>query len=120
MRTRAFADFLLRVRIKCIFNILNGHLYTTMLEEVGEIMAKRALFPGWKVVLGAGVGIAFGSLVIFASGFAILAAAMAPQFGRTQPEVAKAASIFLLVQTLTFPFCRWPLDTWGSRRVAIA
>jgi MFS family permease len=91
-----------------------------MLEEVGEIMAKRALFPGWKVVLGAGVGIAFGSLVIFASGFAILAAAMAPQFGWTQPEVAKAASIFLLVQTLTFPLCGWPLDKWGSRRFAIA
>ncbi len=83
-------------------------------------MAKQALFSGWKVVLGAGVGIAFGSLVFFASGFAVLAAAMARQFGWTQSEVAKAATIFLLVQTLIGPLCGWPLDKWGSRKFAIA
>jgi MFS family permease len=83
-------------------------------------MARQALFPGWKVVAGSGIGIAFGSLPLFASGFGLLAAAMARQFGWSQPEVARAATIFLLVQTLVFPLCGWPLDRFGSRKFAIA
>jgi len=83
-------------------------------------MARQALFPGWKVVAGSGVGIAFGSLPLFASGFGLLAAAMARQYGWHQADVATAATIFLLVQTLVFPLCGWPLDRWGSRTFAIA
>ena len=82
-------------------------------------MAKQTFFPGWKVVAGSGIGIAFGSAPVFASGFALLAAVMAHQFGWNQPQVAKAATIYLLVQTLVYPLCGWPLDRWGSRRFAI-
>jgi sugar phosphate permease len=82
-------------------------------------MTKRAYFPGWNVVIGSGVGISFGSVPIFAAGFALLASAMAKDFGWTQPDVAKAATIFLLLQTLTYPLCGWPLDRWGSRRFAV-
>jgi len=83
-------------------------------------VAGQGLFPGWKVVAGAGVGIAFGSAPFFAAGFALLAAGMAHDFGWTQPQVAKAATIFLLLQTLTYPICGWPLDRFGSRRFAMA
>ena len=82
-------------------------------------MAKQVFFPGWKVVAGSGIGIAFGSAPVFASGFALLTAVMAHQFGWNQPQVAKAATIYLLVQTLVYPLCGWPLDRWGSRRFAI-
>jgi sugar phosphate permease len=82
-------------------------------------MANQALFPGWKVVAGAAVGISFGSAPFFASGFALLSNAMATEFGWTQPDVAKAATIFLLLQTLAYPICGWPLDRLGSRRFAV-
>lgn len=76
-------------------------------------------FPGWNVVAGSGVGIAFGSAPFFAAGFALLAGAMAKDFGWSQPEVAKAASIYLLLQTVAYPLCGWPLDRWGSRKFAV-
>ena len=81
-------------------------------------MAQRSYFPGWNVVVGSGVGIGFGSVPFFAAGFALLASAMAKDFGWTQPDVAKAASIYLLAQTVAYPLCGWPLDRWGSRRFA--
>jgi len=83
-------------------------------------MSKQGYFPGWNVVIGSGIGIAFASVPFFAAGFALLAAAMAKQFGWTQPEVAKAASIYLLVQTVAYPLCGPPLDRWGSRKFAAA
>lgn len=82
-------------------------------------MAKRTSLSGWKVVIGSGIGISFGSLVFMAAGFALLASAWAQQFGWTQPELAKAATIFLLVQTAMYPVCGWMLDRWGSRKVAM-
>ncbi|WP_426412627.1 MFS transporter [Bradyrhizobium ganzhouense] len=82
-------------------------------------MGKRSYFPGWSVVIGSGVGIAFGSVPFFAAGFALLASAMAKQFGWTQPDVAKAASIYLFMQMLAYPLCGLPLDRWGSRRFAM-
>src|SRR5882757_4237232 len=81
-------------------------------------MTKQLFFPGWKVVIGSGVGIGFGSVPFFASGFALLAAAMAKDFGWSQADVAKAASIYLLLQTIAYPLCGWPLDRWGSRQFA--
>lgn len=52
------------------------------------------------------------------AGFALLASAWARQFGWTQPDLAKAAAIFLLVQMAMYPVCGWMLDRWGSRKVA--
>lgn len=83
-------------------------------------MVKRAFFPGWTVVVGSGVGIAFGSLVFFAQGFALLSAAIGAQFGWTQTDLAKAATIFLLLQMAMYPVCGWFLDRWGSRKFAMA
>lgn len=83
-------------------------------------MRSTPYFAGWYVVAGSGIGIAFGSLPFFAAGFALLAGAMAKDFGWSQPEVAKAASIFLLLQMVAYPFCGWLLDRWGSRRFAVA
>lgn len=77
------------------------------------------LFPGWKVVAGSGVGISFGSAPVFATGFALFSSAIAHDFGWTQPEVARAATLFLLLQTLIYPVCGWPLDRFGSRRFAM-
>ncbi len=82
-------------------------------------MARQGFFPGWKVVIGSGVGISFGSAPVFASGFALLTTAIAHDFGWTQPQIARAATLFLLLQTLIYPVCGWPLDRFGSRRFAI-
>lgn len=78
-------------------------------------MARASFFPGWKVVIGSGIGIGSGSVPFFASSFALLAVAMAKDFGWGQADVAKAASIYLLMQTIAYPLCGWPLDRWGSR-----
>ena len=83
-------------------------------------MARFTLFPGWKVVAGSAVGISFGSVPMFAAGFALLAANMAKEFGWNQPQVQVAASLFLLLQTIAYPICGWPLDRFGSRRFAVA
>ena len=81
-------------------------------------MSKSGMFEGWKVVIGSGIGIGSGSVPFFASSFALLAAAMAKQFGWGQADVAKAASIYLLLQTIAYPLCGWPLDRFGTRRFA--
>ncbi len=78
------------------------------------------VFLGWRVVIGSGVGIAFGSAVFLASSFALLSSAIGSQFGWSQTELAKAASLFLLFQMLTYPICGWALDKWGSFKVATA
>ena len=78
------------------------------------------LFRGWRVVAGSGIGIAFGSVVFTGGGFAQLAHAWGHEFGWTQPQLAKAATIYLLLQTVTFPVLGWLLDRWGSRKVASA
>jgi sugar phosphate permease len=83
-------------------------------------MARFTLFPGWKVVAGSAVGISFGSVPMFASGFGLLAASMAKQFGWNQPQVQLAATIFLLLQTIAYPICGFPLDRFGSRKFAVA
>jgi MFS family permease len=83
-------------------------------------MAPSGTFHGWRVVAGSGFGIAFGS-VIFASGaFPQLASAWGREFAWSQPQLAKAATIFLFLQMLTFPVFGWLLDRWGSRRIASA
>ena len=86
-------------------------------------MAKQGgtgVFSGWWVVAGSGVGIAFGSVVFMSSAFAQLASAWGQGFGWTQPQLANAATIYLVLQTLTYPVFGWLLDRWGSRRVASA
>ena len=75
---------------------------------------------GWKVVAGSGFGIAFGSAVFVTSSFGLLGAAASSQLGWAQADVAKAASLFLTLQMLTFPVVGWVLDKFGSRRVATA
>jgi sugar phosphate permease len=87
-------------------------------QQETAAMTKQFFLPGWKVVIGAGVGIGFGSVPFFAAGFGLLAAAMAKDFGWSQADVAKAASIYLLLQTVAYPLCGWPLDRWGSRKFA--
>lgn len=82
-------------------------------------MAKKIFHAEWNVVIGSGIGIAFGSSVFMAAGFALLASAWARQFGWTQSDLAKAATVFLLVQTAMYPVCGWMLDRWGSRKVAM-
>jgi MFS family permease len=45
---------------------------------------------------------------------------MAREFGWTQPQVQVAATLFLLLQTIAYPICGWPLDRIGSRKFAVA
>jgi MFS family permease len=80
--------------------------------------SKRGSFPGWTVVAGSGAGIAFGTAPFISSSFALLAAAIGAQFGWSQTELAKAASIVLLLQIVMYPTLGWMLDRWGSRKVA--
>jgi MFS family permease len=83
-------------------------------------MSRSALFPGWRVVVGSGFGIAFGSAIFASAAFSQLANAWAHLFGWSQPDLTKAATIFLLLQTLTYPVFGWLLDRRGSRQVASA
>ena len=83
-------------------------------------MAANGAFRGWTVVAGSGFGIAFGTAVFIGSSFSLLAAAMGAQFGWSQSELAKGASIALLSQIVGYPGAGWFLDRFGSRRVAMA
>ena len=82
-------------------------------------MSGTRLFPGWKVVIGAGIGIGSGSIVFFPSCYGLLAAAMSKDFGWVQADVAQGASVFLIVQTFAYPLCGLVLDRWGSRAFAM-
>jgi MFS family permease len=77
------------------------------------------IFAGWYVVLGSGAGIAFGSVVFMGTGFALISGAMAHDFGWSQVEVVKAATLFLGLITLSWPMNGWLLDRYGARRVAL-
>ncbi|WP_407165002.1 MFS transporter [Bradyrhizobium sp. ORS 111] len=81
-------------------------------------MARQVISPGWKVVIGSGIGISFGAAPIFTSGFALLTSAMAHEYGWNQTEVAQAATIVLSATMIAYLFCAWPLDRLGSRRFA--
>ncbi|MDE2361454.1 MAG: MFS transporter [Hyphomicrobiales bacterium] len=81
-------------------------------------MSGSRFFPGWKVVIGSGIGIGSGSIVFFPSCYALLSAEMAKDYGWVQADVAKGASIFLIVQTFAYPLCGVVLDRWGSRAFA--
>jgi MFS family permease len=83
-------------------------------------MQQSRIFLGWRVVAGSGVGIAFGSVVFASGGFAQLAHAWGHDFGWDQSQLAKAATIYLILQMLTYPVFGGLLDRWGSRRVASA
>ena len=82
-------------------------------------MAQQIISPGWRVVIGSGIGISFGAAPIFTTGFALLTSAMAHDYGWTQTDVAKAATIVLSATMVAYLFCAWPLDRLGSRNFAV-
>lgn len=77
------------------------------------------LFPGWKVVIGAGSGIAFGSAVFVGSSFSLLATTIGAQFGWTQSQLALGASLVLLMQIVSYPLIGALTDRIGSRLAAM-
>lgn len=77
------------------------------------------LFPGWKVVIGAGSGIAFGSAVFVSSSFSLLATAIGVQFGWSQSQLALGASLVLLMQIFSYPLVGALTDRIGSRLAAM-
>lgn len=77
------------------------------------------IFPGWKVVAGAGVGLAFCSSVFIGSSFSLLAAAIGSSYGWSAPQLALGASIVLLMQIVTYPAAGVLADRIGSRRAAM-
>lgn len=80
-------------------------------------MAK--LFAGWKVVLGAGTGIAFGSAVFVSSSFSLLAEAIGHEYGWTQAQLALGASLVLFMQIFSYPMVGALTDRIGSRLAAV-
>ena len=77
------------------------------------------MFEGWKVVMGAGFGVAFSSAVFISSSFAVLAAAIGAQYGWDQSQLALGASLVLLMQVVTYPAAGVLADRLGSRRAAM-
>jgi OFA family oxalate/formate antiporter-like MFS transporter len=82
-------------------------------------MTRQTMNPGWRVVIGSGIGISFGAAPIFTAGFAHLTSAMAQDYGWSQPELARAATIVLSATMIAYLFCAWPLDRLGSRKFAL-
>lgn len=77
------------------------------------------IFPGWKVVAGAGIGVAFCSSVFIGSSFSLLSAAIGAQFGWSQTQLALGASLVLLAQVFTYPAAGALADRIGSRWAAL-
>ena len=80
-------------------------------------MSEARIFRGWRVVVGAGIGVGFGSAVFLSAAFPLIAAAVAAAYGWSQAEVAKGASLALLLQALGYAASGWLIDRYGSRAV---
>jgi MFS family permease len=78
------------------------------------------LYRGWRVVLGAGLGMGFGSAVFLSTAFPLISAAVAKAYGWSQSDVAKGASVALLLQAIGYPAAGFLIDRFGSRKVASA
>jgi MFS family permease len=78
------------------------------------------MFRGWRVVVGAGFGMGFGSAVFLSTAFPLITAAVAAAYGWSQTDVAKGASAALLLQALGYPVGGHLIDRFGSRRIASA
>ena len=81
-------------------------------------MGNWLIYRGWRVVLGAGVGIGFGSAVFISVAFPLLAVAIAQRYGWSQTDVAKGASLALLMQAVGYFAAGHAVDRWGSRAAA--
>jgi len=86
----------------------------------GAFMAGIRLYRGWRVVVGSGVGIGFGSAVFLSTAFPLILAAVASAYGWSQSDVAKGASAALLLQAIGYPAAGFLIDRFGSRKVAAA
>ena len=84
----------------------------------GRAMGQTRIYRGWRVVAGAGVGIGFGSAVFISVAFPLLAVAIAQSYGWSQTDVAKGASLALLLQALGYFAAGYAVDRWGSRAAA--
>jgi len=83
-------------------------------------MGGTRLYRGWRVVVGAGLGIGFGSAVFLSTAFPLISAAVAKAYGWSQTDVAKGASAALLLQAVGYPAAGFLIDRFGSRKIASA
>jgi MFS family permease len=81
-------------------------------------MGGNRLYRGWRVVVGAGLGVGFGSAVFLSTAFPLISAAVAQANGWSQTDVAKGASAALLLQAVGYPAAGFLIDRFGSRRIA--
>lgn len=81
-------------------------------------MGGTRLYRGWRVVVGAGVGVGFGSAVFLSTAFPLISAAVAKAYGWSQTDVAKGASAALLLQAVGYPAAGFLIDRFGSRKIA--
>ena len=78
------------------------------------------LYRGWRVVVGSGLGVGFGSAVFLSTAFPLISGAVAKAYGWSQADVAKGASAALLLQAVGYPAAGFLIDRFGSRKVASA
>ena len=78
------------------------------------------LYRGWRVVVGAGLGVGFGSAVFLSTAFPLISAAVAKANGWSQTDVARGASAALLLQAVGYPAAGFLIDRFGSRKIASA
>ncbi len=76
------------------------------------------LYRGWRVVVGSGVGVGFGSAVFLSTAFPLISGAVAKGYGWSQADVARGASAALLLQAVGYPAAGFLIDRFGSRKVA--
>jgi MFS family permease len=76
------------------------------------------LYRGWRVVVGSGLGVGFGSAVFLSTAFPLISAAVAKAYGWSQDDVAKGASAALWLQAIGYPAAGFLIDRFGSRKVA--
>lgn len=81
-------------------------------------MARR-LFPGWWVVLSAGVGLATGVAAINVFAFGVFQQPLIDEFGWSRTEIAVALLLTTVVTVFTSPFIGSLVDIHGVRRVAL-
>ncbi|MCC7199718.1 MAG: MFS transporter [Gammaproteobacteria bacterium] len=79
----------------------------------------RKVFPGWWVVLAAGVGLATGVAAINVFAFGVFQQPLIDAFGWSRTEIALTLLLVTVVTVFTSPFVGSLVDLHGVRRVAL-
>lgn len=81
--------------------------------------ARRRMFPGWWMVIVAGIGLVFGYIPTISFTFGVFMPSLVETFGWTRGQVSLAFSMSLIVMVFVMPIIGRLVDRLGAKRVIL-